>query len=332
MSQASADMRSFQLIVSMALVAPLLAGAAGAQEPPARAVAVIVGQVTDTLGAPLPYCFVRLENARSAVLCDSTGRFRLEGVRQELTTFEIRRLGYVAGRFTAMVLSDSMQFTIQLVPVATVLRPIGVTTPAAPPFTPWLEEHGFFRRMREGLTGIFVTPEELERLKPHRVTQVLSDRPGVKITYTQAVGGEPIPLVWGRNYCLLNVFVDGIEIKGVYTLDPSDVAQRRGGVSFYGSPGFRQQGHTGQAQSRITGLGLDGFVLPRSIAAMEIYPSGPNTPMEFRTTNECGAIVIWTKVGTRPPSADSARARPPASDNSRARPTPGGSGIPSSPR
>jgi hypothetical protein len=309
-------MRAFQLLTGSAAVIALLADRADAQQPPAQPAAVIVGRVTDTLGAPLPYCFVRLESAPSAVLCDSAGRFRLAGVSRELTTFEVRRLGYVPGRFTAMVLSDSMEFALQLVPVATVLRPIGVTAPAAPPYDPWLLERGFYERMRAGVTGMFVTPEELERLKPQRVTQVLQDRPGIKITRTEAVGSEPIALVWGRNYCLLNVFVDGIEIRGAYDMNEG---KRRGGVSFYGSPGFRRQGANDMATTRITGMGIDAFLPPHTLAAMEIYPSGPNTPIEFRTTNECGAIVIWTKVGTRPSSTDSARAQPTPPDSGGAR-------------
>lgn len=316
-------MSSLRLLVAIAGVAAVLADGAKAQEPPRQAGAVIVGRVTDTLGAPLPYCFVRVENAPSAVLCDSTGRFRLAGLSRELTTFEVRRLGYVPGLFTAMVLSDSMQFTIQLVPVATVLRPIGVRAPPAPEYTPWLVEHGFYVRMRAGVTGMFVTPEELERLKPQRVTQVLQDRPGIKITRTEAVGNEPIPLVWGRNFCLLNFFVDGIEIRGVYDMNEG---RRRGGVSFYGSPGFRSQGAVDMPTTRITGMGPDAFLPPHTIAAMEIYPSGPNTPIEFRTTNECGAIVIWTKVGTRPAPADSARMQPIPSDSARIRPSPPDSG------
>ncbi len=308
--RADAARRSCIAVGAFAAGCSILAAGAAAQEPSRQPDAIIVGRVTDTLGAPLPFCFVRLENAPSAMLCDSTGRFRLTGLSHDLMTFEVRRLGYVPGRFTAMVVSDSMQFTIQLAPVPTILRPIRVTAPAAPDFSPWLSERGFYRRMREGLTGMFITPEELDRLKPERVTQVLQDRPGLKITRSEAVGGESIPLVWGRNFCLLNVFVDGIEIRGVYDMNEG---RRRGGVSFFGSPGFRQLGAVGASgmpTTRIEGLGIDVFIQPHAIAAIEIYPSGPLTPIEFRTTNECGAIVIWTKIGTRPASGDSARVRP----------------------
>jgi len=94
-------------------------------------------------------------------------------------------------------------------------------------------------------------------------------------------------------------------------------------VSFCGAPGFRG---ASALSKPVTDLGLDAFLEPRTIAAMEIYPSGPNTPIEFRTTNECGAIVIWTKVGPRPASADSARIQPIPSDGARIRPSPPDSG------
>lgn len=303
-------MRCLWLAVASAGVAAVVSKQASAQEPPPRPAAVIVGRVTDTLGAPLPYCFVRVESAPSAVLCDDTGRFRLAGLSRELTTFEVRRLGYVPGRFTAMVLSDSMEFTIQLVPVATLLRPIRVAAPAAPAYTPWLVERGFYERMRAGVTGMFVTPEELERLKPQRVTQVLQDRPGIQVTYSGGLATELIPVVWGRNSCVLNVFVDGIEVTGIYNIPKG---AWRGGASFYGAFG-RQQGQASLGGA-ITGLGIDRFIEPHTVAAIEIYPSGPNVPIEFRTDNQCGAIVIWTKVGTRPSSADSARARPTPPDS-----------------
>jgi hypothetical protein len=311
-------MRAFQLLTGSAAVIALLADRADPQQPPAQPAAVIVGRVTDTLGAPLPYCFVRLESAPSAVLCDSAGRFRLAGVSRELTTFEVRRLGYVPGRFTAMVLSDSMEFALQLVPVATVLRPIGVTAPAAPPYDPWLLERGFYERMRAGVTGMFITPEELARLKPQRVTHILEDRPGLRITYSGGGAGQyRTPLLWGRGYCLLNVFVDGIELQGIYA---SDEMVRRGGVEFVGSPGWRNlPGLAARALSPITGVGIDAFLQPSEIAAMEVYPSGPTTPIEFRSANGCGAIVIWTKVGTRPSSTDSARAQPTPPDSGGAR-------------
>jgi len=276
-----------------------LPGGADGQQPPPQPRAVIVGRVTDTLGTPLPECFVRLEQARAATLCDSVGRFRLPGVGHEVTTFEVKRLGYVPGRFSVMVLGDSIQVNIQLVPIVLELPPITVT---AEGLNPYLVERGFYRRMQEGETALFITPEELERLRPRQVTDVLKGRPSLNITWVDEGGGELVPLLSGRNYCLLNVFVDGIEIPGIYKRSENI----RGGVSAFSQVGQAGQPPTGGAASGAPDLSLDAFILPHTIAAIEIYPSGPSTPIEFRSANECGAIVIWTKVGTYSP-AGSAR-------------------------
>jgi hypothetical protein len=299
------------LAVALVLAGSCSDNVVSAQVPPAAPGGAIVGQVTDTLGAPLGYCFVHLEDAPSAVLCDSAGQFRLAGLSREVATFEVRRLGYVPGRFTVtLVPGEDLRVTVELAPIATTLQPINVTAEPASAFTPWVAEHGFYDRMRGVVSGIFITPEEWEALKPYRVTDALSNRPGIMLTYTG--GGthkEPIAVVYGRNGCLLNVFVDGLEIRGVYDIQPDT---RRGGVSFYGASPIANVGGGSSRPAPVTGLGIDAFIQPWEIAAIEVYPSGPQTPSEFRTTNECGAIAIWTKVATRRAAADSARTpRPP---------------------
>jgi hypothetical protein len=213
----------------------------------------------------------------------------------------------VPGRFSVMVLGDSIQVTIQLVPIALELPPITVT---AEGLNPYLAERGFYRRMQEGETAMFITPEELERLRPRQVTDVLKGRPSLNITWVDEGGGELVPLLSGRNYCLLNVFVDGIEIPGIYGKSQSI----RGGVSTFSQVGQAGQLPAGNAAPRLQDLSLDAFILPHTVAAIEIYPSGPNTPIEFRTTNQCGAIVIWTKLGAYSP-AGSARIQLSPSDS-----------------
>jgi hypothetical protein len=287
-----AALRACCLAAAIASLTSSLERGASAQQPfpSAQAGATIIGQVTDTLGSPLPHCLVRLEDAASAVLCDSAGTFRLSGLSHAATTFEVRRLGYTPGRFTVVVPGDSMRVTVQLVEMPALLAPISIT---APGHSPWLESHGFYDRLRANISGTFITPEEFQALRVQRVTQALAGRPAVKI-----IASGPVAVPWdvtGR--CLLNVFVDGLEIN-LY-----DVASgtRRGGVSFMGAWGKISPGGEGPSASSLKrSLGIDGFIQPSMVQAIEIYPSGPQTPIEFRASNECGAIVIWTKVGSRP--------------------------------
>jgi carboxypeptidase family protein len=300
------------LAVALAVAHPCLGHGVSAQAPPAAPVGAIVGQVTDTLGTPLPYCSVHLEDAPSPVICDSVGRFRLAGIARQVATFEVRRLGYVPSRFTVpLVRNSDTRVTIQLLSIATLLEPIAVWAEPASMFTPWVAEHGFYDRMHGATGAIFITPEEWEALKPQRVSDALQIRPGISVTYgREGANGPIIPVVRGRDLCLLNVFVDGLEVA-VYDKDPR-LDNPGGSLSMLSAGGIEGTQMSIGRLKPVTGLGIDAFVLPWDVAAVEIYPSGPQTPIQFRTSNECGAIVIWTKVTTSGVPADSARPpRPP---------------------
>jgi hypothetical protein len=42
---------------------------------------------------------------------------------------------------------------------------------------------------------------------------------------------------------------------------------------------------------------LDSFVRPQDVAAIEVYPSGANSPVEFQSSGgDCAAVVVWTKL------------------------------------
>ncbi len=253
----------------------------------------ITGTVTDTAGAALPYCYVRLGGAQGSILCDREGRFRLSDATFGTNTIEVRRLGYVPARFTVDVEDTVLDVTIQLTPLPTQLQPVTVT---ATELNQSLAAEGFYERMRQremGVgSGVFITPQEIEQLRPQHVTQLLSDRPAVKMGYT----GE-LAIPWDRNGdCILNVFLDGIEVKNVYGTPENSIQGQRIGRGF----GSR----TGRVlPDRITGLGIDGLVGPEQVAAIEIYPSGPGVPQQFQVFGSCGAIVIWTKRGAPPAAA-----------------------------
>ncbi len=267
------------LVSATALAAPLAAQQRFA----------ITGTVTDTAGAPLPYCYVRLARAQASILCDQAGRFRLGDATFGTNTIEVRRLGYVPARFTVDVEDTVLDVQIQLTPLATQLQPVTVT---ASELNQSLVSEGFYERLRQremGVgSGVFITPQEIEQLRPQHVTQLLSDRPAVKMGYT----GE-LAIPWDRNGdCILNVFLDGIEVKNVYGTPENSIQGQRIGRGF----GSR----TGRVlPDRITGLGIDGLVGPEQVAAIEIYPSGPGVPQQFQVFGSCGAIVIWTKRGAQ---------------------------------
>lgn len=262
----------------------MLAAPLRGQDAPRQASPAIQGAVTDTSGTPLPYCYVRLAAAQSSILCDQAGRFLLLDVRPGRNAIEVRRLGYVPGQFTVEVPDSGLVVAIQLVPLPTLLQPVTVTAPGG--LTPSLVENGFYERMglRTG-TGSYITPQEIERLHPQHTTQLLSDRPALKMGYT---GRFAVP--WDRNGdCIMNTFVDGIEIKNLYGTDTGQRTGRRlplmSSLTQYRPP------------APVEGIGIDDFISPDAVAAIEIYPSGPGVPQQFQVFGSCGAIVIWTKRG-----------------------------------
>ncbi len=239
-----------------------LAGAAlWGQQAPARP--AVEGKVTDTLGLPLPGAFVRRVGGRTAVVSDDSGRFRLTDVQVGSNAIEVRRLGYSRNRFTVDLNADSVAHVlVQLEPVAVLLDPLSVK---ANQIDSYLVAAGFYERLRHHVgAGVFITPEEYQRLRPQHFSQVLSSRPGLRMTYR---GTRAIP--WDRSGdCILNVFVDGVAIRDLYTV--------------------------GMYSKQIEGIGIDGFVSPNVVVAVEIYPSGAGVPERFQTFGRCGAIVIWT--------------------------------------
>jgi hypothetical protein len=267
------------------LLAVSAAGAAGlrAQIPQRDTGSAIAGRVTDTLGAPLAYCYVASPTATASATCDDSGRFRLGGLPAGRNILIVRRLGYGPGKFTLQLSPDStLAVVVQLAPVATQLEAINVTREG---LFRSLVDAGFYERLREheiGLyIGTFITPEEFASLHANLVTDAFQGRPGVTLAYS---GQLVVP--WGRfARCLLNVYVDGLEIRNLYEM-PNE---RNPDHVWLGEPGLVIGEH-----NRVTGIGIDGFVKPNEVLAIEIYPSGANAPTRFRSANSCGAIVIWT--------------------------------------
>ncbi len=261
-----------------AIVATPLQG----QQPGRPRQGAIEGTVTDTLGAPLSLAYVRRAGAPSAVLCDDSGRFRLTDVEPGFNVIEVRRLGYVPGTFSVAVPVESALFVVvQLTPVPPVLDPVIVTEER---LSPSLVERGFYERLRlrrlGAGAGTFITPEDLAARRPSRVTDALRGISGLEIR-----NHSDLAVPWGRTgQCIMSVWVDGVQIRDLYQFSAETPAERMGMV--WSGPG-----------GRVKGTGIDGFIKPNEVKAIEVYPSGPGTPPQFvALTGTCGAIVIWTRV------------------------------------
>jgi hypothetical protein len=197
-------------------------------------------------------------------------------------TLIARRIGYREWRGPVDLRGDSTPF------VDVVLTPIAITlesmTATAAPSEP-LAAVGFYDRLLDRNKGLgdawFITPEELERRSPTRITQMLGEFPG--ITLLQGRYNASVPMGKGGT-CVMAIYVDGAR----FFQHPSEAV-----LGTTADPG---QGKALGALIARGGSTLDETVGPTSVAAIEIYPRAAQAPARFQPLNgACGVIVVWTK-------------------------------------
>ena len=240
-----------------ALAAPVLAQEGG------RVKTNLEGTVTDTLGQAVPFALVVLEDDfRRSAVADDSGRFRIPNPKPGKTLVTVRRIGYQPGHAIALIVKDSTVKTlVRLIPLP--IRLAGISTTADAARSGALVRNGFYERLRDRKigagTGTFLTPEEIQARNIERTSELLHGIAGISTAYSS---NDPsigaMPV--GRGNCFMNIYVDG---------------------KFWGDGT----------------MGLDHSVPANEIKAMEVYPSGAQTPMQFqRSMNSCGSIVVWTRV------------------------------------
>jgi hypothetical protein len=240
---------------------------------------VISGTVTDTAGRPIPDVRVSARPSGVSMLTDSTGRFRLDGLRSGTSILHAQTIGFAPADFAVRVAPDStLRVTIQLTSRPLTLDTVVVSTRTE---SVGLRGAGFYERLRDRLRGLgsgtLFSPDDLDRMNLNRASDVFRQVPGVNL---QQQNGAAI--MYGLGQCLMNVWVDGQFVNPI--LYPG-VADLPGGK-------FGQMGP--QNVVRRSG-GLDALVGAHEVAAVEIYPTPSEVPPQFYNLNNvCGSIVIWT--------------------------------------
>ncbi len=278
---AAADCR--RVLASVGLLIALAAPAVGQDRAAQRG--SLVGLVRDTSGQPLPLVLVTvaLERPRAA-LTDSAGVYRLDGLPVGVHRVTFRRIGFAQAEFSLFVDPvENQRVTVELVPVSVPLDSITVTGRTV---YPDLQVSGFYERQREAREGAgvgrFVTPEEMDQLRPMPRTTHVLESVGVRLLGDWPVGRANMIVSSLRGIvtgpCQMALFIDGFEV---------DIG------TYYPSSG------------RAAPISLNALVHPTEIRALEIYHSASGTPQRFQSTRNamCGTIVIWTKAGPDRPTS-----------------------------
>lgn len=246
----------------------LVAGSAFApQAAMAQETRVVSGAVKDSAGNPVSY--VSLDAGRFRTLSNASGEFRLSVPASDRIDVTVRRIGYLPAKFR---LEPGADTTIDVVvqPLAVLLSTQVVQ---AQQLVRALEVRGFYERMHESqrgaLVGQFVTPEEIEMRRPSRVSQLLDQKHGIRVT---RVGACNIIVqcfrVMGQGGCAANVYLDG------QRLNP--LRMESAGLS--------------------SAPPIDEIIPVSGVAGVEVYPRGATAPPKFQPLGgTCAVVLIWTR-------------------------------------
>jgi Carboxypeptidase regulatory-like domain len=215
------------------------------------------GRVVNKAGAPVEGARVSLLGGGSSTTTRAGGEFSLDSLPAGTQAIAVRHLGYAPQEVTVELSSRTP---------ARLTVQLGAYVPELAPvevvsqMDQGLDRVGFTGRKRGAASGYFITPEMIENRKAAQFTDLLTTAPGIRIEGTMGHMAIRSTRTVGRQGCV-TVYVDGSQWQ---QLEAGD---------------------------------LDSFVRPEEAAAIEVYPAGAATPVEFQTSGgDCAAVVIWTKL------------------------------------
>jgi len=221
-----------------------------------RGTARVSGTVVNRAGAPVANARVGLMGSSAATMTKSNGEFVLDSLPAGTQALVVRQLGYSPTEVPVELSSRTpARVTVKLGVLVPQLTPVEVTSRREE----GLQKVGFLDRKRTSAGGHFITPEELERRKALKFSDVLRTTPGLRISESNGQAMITSTRSAQGNGCV-TIYVDGAPWQ---QLEPGDV---------------------------------DTFVQPNEVAAVEVY-NGTNMPAQFMTPGQsCAAVVVWTKT------------------------------------
>ena len=213
--------------------------------------AVLTGRVTQQAGLPVPGVQVAVAGSPTVALTDSAGRYRLDRLPSGTAEVVARRIGLAAASQTAQLTQRTprqLDFRMSDAQTLAAVKVVGKLDNG-------LQKVGFLGRQASS-GGHFLSPEQVERIHPQVLSDLLRMMPGVRVTDR----GTGRVIESSRSGTCMNIWVDNALFQ---SYQPGDV---------------------------------DAAFIASNIGAVETYASSTDTPMEFQVPGKaCGAVVAWTK-------------------------------------
>jgi hypothetical protein len=304
--------------LAAALAATLLpASRPAAQESPRKFRGAILVQAVDTSINPLPAEIV-LPAFEVSARGNEDGAVLFVNVPDGLYLLHARHLGYRPEWRFIRVTGDTVRIEL-------VLAPAEIRTGAARRGLADARLRDFLRRTTASPLGTFLTRGEIERRRARTLVALLGRIPDVRIDRS---AGPPIVrserAVSAQCASGMLVLVDGVipaaaSVPDVFAVGaapeeprfvPALRAERRPGGRtsrweaarpIFEASSLDGAGDTGATMravaARRIASAIERIPLAR-VAAVEVYPTLPGVPPEFRLVGaECGLVLVWTVAG-----------------------------------
>jgi hypothetical protein len=218
---------------------------------------VIEGRVSDERGGALGDVAISvLGSPGVGAISDQNGRFQLADLPAGSLRIHFARLGYASLTATVDVhLGETIPLAVALSPEAIELDGVDVRVGGAVPF---LEINGYFRRTQRGF-GRQLSRTRLDELRMIQVSDAMQNVPGLRLSRDLYTGTRVVALRPTERSLDGQGCALTVYLDGVRTLDPN----------------LNQ-------------------VPPDWLLAMEVY-LGAETPAQYRTSDNCGAVLLWTR-------------------------------------
>jgi len=257
----------------------------------------IHGRLLDSMtGRPIPSGTLTLLAADNSTVMtavsDSAGVWRLLAPQAGVYSVAAKRVGYQPGVSAqiSIVTGAGANLDVRLEPV-----PVSLDAATARAIRRNLEDNGFFERQKSNF-GHFLTPEAIDRRNASRISDLLVPIPGVQLVAGSSGSAGPLQVsLRGSSstdaaLCRPRVFVDGL----MYTRGDSRPVRAR-------STDATEREDIERRMDQA--LAIDDIGHPSTIAAIEVYRSATQVPVQFGGTSVetlCGVIVVWTRNGRNP--------------------------------
>jgi carboxypeptidase family protein/TonB-dependent receptor-like protein len=196
----------------------------------ASAVSRVLGKVTDTLGVRLSKAEISILNSDIRTVADDSGEFNITGIPSGVVVFSVRRLGYEAATFTAVLKPGrAHRVTFPLTEIATSID--GVTVQEKKQPSAWLAD---FEKHRSGARGMFFTRADIERRQARTASDVMRMVPGVQIVSTRLGPQLVMTRGFGARRCLPQLYVHTTPYSGMiddFTADDIEAIEVYSGIS-----------------------------------------------------------------------------------------------------